>query len=349
MKIFLAFPLAVLLASTPAGLDAQTPQQGPQPRPMIVDYLPQVDSLDKAEEFYHHLLGLESTVGDPRARLGWYPGNAFLNDMYGVAGNVRNFYLRVPVTDLMIEPIQWSEAKGKPLSPRLQDPGAARLVLTVTDIDLLWQRLEKSGVEIVTAGGKPISVSEDGSEFRTLLVKDFSGFFVELVQPSGPSATGPGGAPPTYFISGASIAVTVDDIDSAATFYRDVLGLEVRVSPGFMADAQRLQAFGMKGARYREATVVWPDKTPQMHLIEFKDIDRKPLTPLVPDPNSIVLRINLREDMATTVAKVKASATAQIMNLSGMPFLNGRTQWLMVKGPGGAHLQFVAPAPPQSN
>jgi hypothetical protein len=151
-----------------------------------------------------------------------------------------------------------------------------------------------------------------------------------------------GGAPS---IPGANIGLTVDDVEKAAMFYRDVLGLEVRVSPSFASDPKRLEAFGMKGAEYREATVIWPDKTPQMRLVEFKGIDRKPLTPLVADPSSMVIRINIRDDMNTAVAKVKASPSAKIINLSGMPIRNGRNQWLMLTGPGGVHLQFVAPAP----
>lgn len=336
--------LAALVAAT-ATSQAQPAQPPPAPRPMIVNYMPQIGNLDQAEEFYHHLLGLESTVGDPRARLGWYPGNPFLKDMYGVDGNLRNFYLRVPVTDMVIEPIQWSEAKGRPLSPRLQDPGASRLVLTVNDIDALAKRLAAGRVKIVTAGGKPVTVQEDGGEFRVLVVQDANGFFVELVEPAISPPAAPGAAPPTYFITGASIGLTVDDLDEAATFYREVLGLEVRVNSAFAADAQRLRAFGMRKASYREATVVWPDKTPQMRLIEFKDIDRKQLKPQVPDPNAIVIRINIRDDMETAIRKVKASTAAQIMNLSGTAFPNGRTQWLMLKGPAGEYLQFVAPAP----
>lgn len=344
MKALHALVLIGLVTSAPAALSAQAVQQGPPPRPMITTYMPQVDNLDRAEAFYHGLLGLESIQGDPRARLGYYPGNAFLNDMYGVGGNIKNFYLRVPLTELTVEPIQWSEAKGKPLFPRLQDPGASRLVLTVNNIDALAKYLTAGGAKVVTTGGKPVSVRDGDSEFRVLVVKDFNGFFVDLVQPGSLPAAAPGAAPPPYFITGASIALTVDDIEKAATFYRDVLGLEVHVDPAFAAEAQRLKAFGMRRAQYREARVVWPDKTPQIRLIEFKGIDRKPITPLVPEPNATVIRINIRDDMNTAVAKVKASG-AKIMNLAGGPFTNGATQWLMVAGPGGVYHQLVAPVP----
>src|SRR4029079_11464676 len=104
--------------------------------------------------------GLESAQGDPHARLEWYPTRPFLQDMYAVNGRIRNFILRVPTSDLQVEPIQWSDAKGKPLNPRLQDPGASRLVLSVSNIDLLVGRLKQASAKVLTAGGKPIATGE---------------------------------------------------------------------------------------------------------------------------------------------------------------------------------------------
>ena len=60
---------------------AQAPQQPEPAGPYILNILPVTDNLDRAEEFYHRLLGLESPQGDPRARLVWYPQVPFLDDM----------------------------------------------------------------------------------------------------------------------------------------------------------------------------------------------------------------------------------------------------------------------------
>lgn len=338
--------LALVLFGVSAGVIALAqapPLQQQTARPVIVDYLPQVDDLDKSELFYHQLLGLESNSGDPRARLGYYPGNPFLNDMYGVAGNIKNFYLLVPVSGLMIEPIQWSEAKGKALSPNFQDPGSTSMVLTVNNIDALADRLQKAGVKILTAGGKPVNVTQAGGTSRVLVVQDFNGFFVELVQPP-PGGAGRGNAPPTYYINNASFVLTVDNVETAAKFYQDVMGLTVTVDPAFHAEPDRLAALGMRGAEYRQASVAWPDKTPQMQLVQFRGLPTKPIAPLVADPNSTVFRIFV-SNIDTMTAKVKAFPGAKIMNLGGQAYANGNgpNRWLMITAPGNQHLQLVGP------
>src|SRR5437773_1899427 len=116
MNKALATALSALGVTIAISAQGQGPSQPAPPRPAIIGYMPQVADLEKAERFYHQLLGLESAQGDPRARLTWYPTRPFLHDMYGVEGQIRNFIVRVPTSDLQVEPIQWSEAKGKPLN-----------------------------------------------------------------------------------------------------------------------------------------------------------------------------------------------------------------------------------------
>jgi hypothetical protein len=93
------------------GQAAQTSQADPA-GPVILNILPVTGNLDQAEQFYHRLLGLESNIGDPRARLVWYPQAPFIDDMYGVKGNNRNFFLRVPGSDLTIEITQSVEPRA---------------------------------------------------------------------------------------------------------------------------------------------------------------------------------------------------------------------------------------------
>jgi predicted enzyme related to lactoylglutathione lyase len=142
-----------------------------------------------------------------------------------------------------------------------------------------------------------------------------------------------------------SIGVTVDDTEKTARFYRDLLGVDVKTSSSFTSDANRVGAFGLKNAQYRESAVVFPEKTTQLRFFEFKGVDRKPLRPGVADPNSVLIRINVR-DIDSMVAKAKA-AGGQIMNISGGVTAFGRNRFLVVKDPNGVHLQLLerAPAP----
>jgi predicted enzyme related to lactoylglutathione lyase len=173
-----------------------------------------------------------------------------------------------------------------------------------------------------------------------VLIQDFNGFFVKLVQRDNankpPDAVG---AAPGPYVTGVTIGVTIDDTEKTARFYRDVLGLDVKTAASFVADAKQMEAFGVKGAQYRESAVAFPEKTPQLHFFEFKGVERKPLHPLVADPNSALIRIAVR-DMDSVVTRVKA-AGGQIMNLGGGPVVNGRNKFLVVTDPNGVHLQLL--------
>ena len=314
----------------------------------LIGYMVVPDALEKSVEFYHNLLGLQQPGGDPRAKLKWYGVVPFLTDMYGVHGNARNFTLPVPGAEFGVEPMQWSESKGKPLHPRLQDPGASQLMLTVHDIDELLGFLTKGGVKVITAGGKPVSVNNSQGKARVVVVQDLHGYYVRLVQPDQlPPIGGANGAGPPGYIIGGNVAITVQDTEKAAQFYRDVLGLKVQLGDGFSGDANELSALGMKGnVQYRDSIVMFPGKS-QLHLVEFKNIDRAPIHPGIVDQNAVVLRLSVR-GIDTLYNKMK-SAHVPIVSVSGAPYQNGPTRWLMVHDPDNIYVQPMerppAPAP----
>ena len=264
--------------------------------------------------------------------------------MYGVKGDNRNFFLRVPGSDLTIEITQFSGAKGKRLDTHVQDPGAVQLIFTVNNIDILLDWLTKGGAKVLTAGGKPVRVTDEGGTGRAVLLRDFDGFFVKLVQRDGPPPPRPAnGSPPNSFITGVTIGVAINDTEKTARFYHDVLGLDVKTNAPFVADAKQMDAFGLKGAQYRESAVAFPEKDPQLHFYEFKGVDRKPLHPGVADPDSVLIRI-LVHDLDNVMTKVKA-AGGQIMDLSGGITVFGRNRFLIVTDPNGAHLQLLERTP----
>jgi catechol 2,3-dioxygenase-like lactoylglutathione lyase family enzyme len=71
------------------------------------------------------------------------------------------------------------DPSGKPFLPRIQDPGAGFLSVWVRDLDSLLADMKAAGVQIVSAGGKPVEM--EGS--RRIIVRDPSGgFYVMLIQ-----------------------------------------------------------------------------------------------------------------------------------------------------------------------
>jgi len=329
------FLIAALVLATTALTFAQGALPADAQLPMILNVLPVMGNLDRAEEFYHHLLGLESNIGDPRARLAWYPEAPFLEDMYAVKGNTRNFFLRAPGSELTFEMESFDGAKGKPLATHIQDPGAVQFIFGTRDIDQLTAWITKGGAKVHSVGGKPVAfVGEEGGA-RAIEFDDFNGFFVRLYQRDN---LPPSQGAPTAFINGATIGTTIEDTEKTAKFYHDVLGVDVKLG-SFTSDAKLLESFGLKGAQVRESAVVFPEKTPPLHFFEFKGVERKNLRPATADPNSVLIRIAVR-DLDGIFARVKA-AGGQIMNASGGITVNGRAHWLVVKDPNGIHLQLI--------
>ena len=344
------FVIGVTIVTAAAQAPGRGPQ-GPPPRPLLAETMP-VGDLAKTIHFYSELLGLQCRSGDPRVRLTWYDTRPFLEDMYGaVGGPLRNVTLLTPASpflipgeEMQIEAIEWKNAKGKPLNPRPQDPGATRMVFHVTDINKMTGYLKEGGAKVVTTGGAPLAVTVAGVPSHAIVFDDGNGFFVELVQPDmlPMQLIGAAANPPRSYVYGLDTTVTVADIEKSAQFFRDALGLKVTVDPSPHADPNRLQEFGVKGGQYREATVAWPDRTPQLNLIQFTGVEQKTLTPLVADPNATLMRMFVN-DMAPVLAAVKANPDATIMDVSGGPALQNNIPWLVVRLPGGTtYLQIVA-------
>jgi catechol 2,3-dioxygenase-like lactoylglutathione lyase family enzyme len=306
----------------------------------LVGYMIVPDALEKSVEFYSHLLGLQMPNGDPRARLKWYDVVPFLTEMYGVKDKARNFTLRVPGADIGVEPMQWTASKGRLLEPRLQDPGASELILTVNDIDELLMWLTKGGVKVISTDAKPVMFNNSWGKGRAALVRDFHGYYVRLVQPDPlPAGGGANGAPSPSYVIGGNVAITVEDTERAARFYQDALGLKVQLGNGFESDPNELGILGMKGnVQYRHSIVMFPGKS-QLHLIEFKNVDRKAIHPQIVDPNAVVLRVSVK-GMDSLYNRIK-TAQAKIVSVSGAPYLNGRTRWLMLRDPDNIYIQPV--------
>src|SRR5580693_5728812 len=113
MKLFSALSILAALGA-PGLLVAQVKPALPDGRVVgVIQWFTVVADLPKAEQFYHETMGLESVGGDPRMRLEFYATVPFLWEMYNNKSDLRNFTLRIPGSDMGVEPGQWKEVAGK--------------------------------------------------------------------------------------------------------------------------------------------------------------------------------------------------------------------------------------------
>ena len=167
----------------------------------------------------------------------------------------------------------WSIRRRRPAAVhrRIQDPGAATLILLVRDIDAAFAPLQRAGVRVVTTGGAPISMSA-ANKTRAVIVQDPDGHFVELV--AGRSASGTT-VPASSNVIGIRLRVTVADVERTAAYYEKVLGVHWPSRP-FVANRNVMAMIGLPDAgEYRLVTAQLPGSALTLEFIEFKGLIRR--------------------------------------------------------------------------
>jgi catechol 2,3-dioxygenase-like lactoylglutathione lyase family enzyme len=157
--------------------------------------------------------------------------------------------MRAPNTPFGLELSEFFDVpRGeRPANP--WDPGAATLVFTVRDVDVLASKLKARGAPVVTAGGDAV----DSPRGRAILVRDPDGGLVEVRQGT-PAAIAAAKAPGDVIET--SIGISVARLSRALEFYQGLLGLSVRETR--TADIDELRLTGLAGGRLTQAFVSIP-------------------------------------------------------------------------------------------
>ena len=292
-----------------------------------------VRSLDRFLEFYRDVLGLELTA-PPRA----FDNNpAILNLANAPGAQYRFVALKIPGSALGVEAVEYKDIDRKPVAPRLQDPGAANLLLQVRDIDALMVRLNKAGTRIISAGGKPATMERNGTKNRVVFAQDPDGFFVELSQREPVPATN---APAASNVIGGSFVIVVNDTERSMRFYRDGLGFQPQVGKTFDGTKLLMETAGTPGAKFRRSASEIPGTSVQMAFLEFKDIDRKPLRTRFRDPGTAVLQLRVRD--ADGVMKALKAAGGEVVSADGQAVNLGTAMRLaLVRDPNNLFLELI--------
>jgi catechol 2,3-dioxygenase-like lactoylglutathione lyase family enzyme len=311
--------LAVAVATT-FTLSAQTPQSAPAGEVVGVgNFAHIVQDVDRSLAFYRDALGLEVAMSQP---FGPNPAIEKLGNTLG--GQSRFVALKVPGTPLGVELIEYKNIDRRPQHPRFHDPGAANLALQVP------------GAKVITAAGKPVTIDTPNGTVHVVFLQDPDGFVVELAAISGPAQPSASAGP----ILGGSFEPTVANSEQSVKFYNELLGFNLALGASFNPNKQMAETAGAPGASFRQSSASIPGTSVRMTLIEFKDIDRKPLQGRVQDPGTAILQLRVKDVMALT-KKLKA-AGVPVVTTGGEPVdvING-IKIAIVKDPNNLMLELV--------
>ena len=314
----------------------------------VGNFIHVVSNLDKSLEFYHDVLGmdLQRAPGAP-APAGPRP---FLSApevprLYNAVGaQYRVLSALVPESPMRAELVEFKDVDRKAVRPRVQDPGASILVLTVRELAPIMARVKSSAVTVVTSGGGVVPAG-DGSQ--AVLLSDPDGFFVELVQPPAtPAAKGPAEG---NFLD-VSFDFVVGDTSRMTRVFKDALGFDLQAG-AFRADKNLEKLLGVRSMQVRRTTTIVPGSSFQVEFLEFKGSDRNPVHSRPQDPGSAVLRLVVRDVDAIVkrldLSDVKiASAGGEVITLPGGA---GTIRAAITRAPDNLFVQMLqAATPPRS-
>ena len=130
-----------------------------------------------------------------------------------------------------IEPGQWKEVAGKLLPSRIQDPGAGYVILKTWNMNGFLPRIAKGPGQVLTVGGRPVTVAGPGGMNQVLWMREPNGFFVALEQPvPSPAAPGANCAPAASYYTGADAGFGASGALAAGA---GAAGMVAPGSPGF--------------------------------------------------------------------------------------------------------------------
>ena len=289
--------------------------------------------VEKTLAFYTEVFGLSGQV-QPFANA----AVPILTDSPGVSLKVS--MLRIPGEGFNFELTEFSNVARTPAQPQIWDPGAPHMKLLVRDLDPVVAAARKLGAPMLTTSRAPVAVSTPIGNVKAIMFRDPDGYIVEAVQ-----AQAPADAPATGNVVGAIMGLTVEDMDTAMTFWHDLLGFELAGDRTFSTDPAILDLMGVpKGASFRGVFGVVPGSTARIAMIEFKGMPRKPFSLRVPDPGSSGMAIRVAA-IGDLLARMKAGGVRVVSRNGELVNWSPTLRNVFVKDPGGLNIELVGNVP----
>jgi catechol 2,3-dioxygenase-like lactoylglutathione lyase family enzyme len=307
--------LILLFVVGAAMVNAQAPSVSAPGNGLIVGagnfFSPIVSNLEQGIAFYGDGLGLEVT-GQPSNA----DDNPALRDMFGLPGAKLRWTIARPTgTRNGIEIIEITQAGGRALNRRIQDPGAVTLSRWVDELDPVLMRLKALGAAVVSKGGAPVTTGDGGpiqGTIQQVVVRAPDGHFVHL-STRGPRTTA---ADDARLRLDGRVRLTVSNYDRAIALYQDAFGLRLSTA-GYGGGRASLFGIDDDRSKLRFITLDVPGSAVVLELMELTGIDRRTVSGSIQDPGSTRMQLQVRDLDAAIQAVVRAGGS--VISTGGKP------------------------------
>jgi catechol 2,3-dioxygenase-like lactoylglutathione lyase family enzyme len=155
-------------------------------------------------------------------------------------------------------------------------------------------------------------------------------------------------APPGEVIGVGNFIHLVSDVEKSVEFYHNVLGMDLQGAPPsgprpYIATPEIVSLYNATGAQYRVGATLVPQSPMRAELVEWKDIDRKPVRPRYQDPGAATMIVSVR-DLDAIMARVKKSGTP-IVTTGGEPVTlnegSSKVRAILLRDPDGFFVELI--------
>ena len=351
-KKILLLPLIILIGSVSSAVQCQTSGAAPPGDVLHPGHLGRTTGdLERIIHFYHDLLGLGLRGKRDEPRPFWTsPG------LIAFAASPKNAEFRAVImpipgtaapgadTEMAIEAIEFRNIDRHQYVFNIQDVGASHLVLAVRDLDKVMGRLTADGVPVITSGGKPLELQfGTTARGRAIIVRDPDGYPVELEESVSPDQnTGP----TDNNILGASVCITVQDLNATLRLYKGLIGLPQNKAANmrFKKDAALNKLWNTPGAEYRAGGFMVPGSPVMLRFYQYRNIRQRTIKPKLQDID-VAHFLFMVKDMNVIMPRIRA-AGLKLLAKSGKPeFIAPKVRALFVTDPNHFFIEFMQRMP----
>jgi catechol 2,3-dioxygenase-like lactoylglutathione lyase family enzyme len=329
------FLSAIVLAGVACAQTGTAPSSAPADAPVVgmLNYIHATNHLEATLAFYHDVFGLDA----PEPRPLNSPGVPALTNSPGV--KLRLATLHFPNTVFGFELTEFSNVDRKPGQPRHTDPGAALIALRVKDMEPVLAAVKKMSVPIITTSGAPVTIANPNGKLRALLIRDPDGYVVEVAESAPPAGvTAPGN------VYGATMGLTVADMESTIKFWHGLLGFDVKGDMAFSSNPVILDLTGAPHAKNREMTAVVPGTKALIAFYEYQGIPRTPFHLRVPDPGAPAIALRVK-DLDGLLKRMRAAGVRVTSANGEVAQFSPTIRNIFVEDPNGLNIELFESTP----